>query len=59
MNQNIILAVILTIISIGFSIFSILASMSGLPDGLQAQVCFLAMAALAAYLIDQYGTGRV
>ena len=59
MNQNIILAVILTIISIGFSIFSILASMSGLPDGLQAQICFLSMAALAAYLIDQYGKGKV
>ena len=50
---------ILTIISIGFSIFSILASMSGLPDGLQAQMCLLGMAALAAYLIDQYGYGKV
>ena len=59
MNQNTILAVILTIISIGFSIFSILASMSGLPDGLQAQVCFLAMSVLAAYLIEQYGEGKV
>lgn len=59
MNQNTILAVILTIISIGFSIFSTLASMSGLPNGLQAQLCFLGMAALAAYLIDQYGNGKV
>ena len=59
MNHNTILAAILTIISIGFSIFSILASMSGLPDGLQAQICFLGMVALAAYLIDQYGKGKV
>ena len=59
MNQNIILAVILTIISIGFSIFSILASMSGLPEGLQAQWCLLGMAAIAVYLIDQYGYGKV
>ena len=59
MNQNTILAIILTINSIGFSIFSILASMSGLPNGLQAQICFLGMAVLAAYLIDQYGKGKV
>ena len=59
MNQNTILAVILTIISIGFSIFSILASMSGLPEGSQAQIYLLCMAAIAVYLIDQYGTGKV
>ena len=59
MNQSTILAAILTIISIGFSIFSILASMSGLPESLQAQLCLLGMAAIAVYLIDQYGHGKV
>ena len=58
MNQNTILAMILTIISIGFSIFSILASMSGLSDGLQAQICLL-VAALAVYLVHEYGYGKV
>ena len=59
MSQNIILAMILTIISIGFSIFSILASMSGLPEALQTQIFLLGMAAIAVYLIDQYGYGKV
>ena len=59
MNQNIILAVILTIISIGFSMFSMLAAMSGLPNELQAQVCLLVAAVLAAYLVHEYGHGKV
>lgn len=59
MSQNIILAIILTVNSLGLSVSSTLAAMSGLPDGLQAQICFLGMAALAAYLIDQYGKGKV
>ena len=59
MNQNTILAAILTINSIGFSMFSMLAAMSGLPEGLQAQLCLLGMAAIAVYLIDQYGNEKV
>ena len=57
--QNIILATILTINSLGLSIASILAAMSGLPESLQAQICLLGMAAIAVYLIDQYGYGKV
>ena len=59
MNQNTILATILMVTSLGLSVSSTLAAMSGLPEGLQAQLCLLGMAALAAYLIDQYGKGKV
>ena len=59
MNQNIVLAAILTTTSLGLSVSSMLAAMSGLPEGLQAQLCLLGMAALAVYLIDQYGYGKV
>ena len=59
MNQNAILAAILMVTSLGLSTSSILAAMSGLPEGLQAQWYLLSMAALAVYLIDQYGTGKV
>ena len=59
MNTNIVLATILTINSLGLSIASILAAMSGLPEGSQAQMCLLGMAAIAVYLIDQYGYGKV
>ena len=55
MNQNIILAAILTTTSLGLSASSMLAAMSGLPESLQAQLYLLAMAAIAVYLIDQYG----
>lgn len=57
--QNIILAAILTINSLGLSIASTLAAMSGLPEGLQAQLYLLAMAAIAVYLIHEYGHGKV
>lgn len=59
MNTNIILAAILTINSLGLSIASILAAMSGLPESLQAQICLLAMATIATYLIHEYGYGKV
>lgn len=59
MNTNIILAAILMVTSLGLSVSSMLAAMSGLPEGLQAQVCLLGMAAIAVYLIDQYGYGKV
>jgi len=59
MNQNIILAIILTTTSLALSVSSTLAAMSGLPEGLQAQLCLLGMAALAVYLIDQYGNEKV
>ena len=57
--QNIILAAILTTTSLGLSASSMLAAMSGLPESLQAQICLLGMAALAVYLIDQYGHEKV
>ena len=59
MNQNTILAAILMVTSLGLSVSSMLAAMSGLPEGLQAQLCLLGMAALAVYLIDQYGHEKV
>lgn len=59
MNQNIILAAILTINSLGLSIASTLAAMSGVPESTQAQLYLLAMAAIAVYLIDQYGNEKV
>ena len=59
MNQNTILAAILTTTSLGLSVSSMLAAMSGLPESLQAQWCLLGMAAIAVYLIDQYGYGKV
>ena len=57
MNQNIVLAAILMTTSLGLSVSSMLAAMSGLPEGLQAQLCLLGM--IAVYLIDQYGYGKV
>lgn len=57
--QNIILAIILTTTSLGLSASSMLAAMSGLPESLQAQLYLLAMAAIAVYLIDQYGNEKV
>ena len=59
MNQNIILAAILMTTSLGLSASSMLAAMSGLPESLQAQLYLLAMAAIAVYLIDQYGNEKV
>ena len=59
MNQNTILAAILMVTSLGLSVSSTLAAMSGLPEGLQAQIFLLGMAAIAVYLIDQYGQGKV
>ena len=59
MNTNIILATILTINSLGLSIASVLAAMSGLPESLQAQLYLLAMATIATYLIHEYGYGKV
>ena len=59
MNQNTILAAILMITSLGLSTSSTLAAMSGLPEGLQAQIYLLCMAAIAVYLIDQYGNEKV
>ena len=59
MNQNTILAVILMVNSLGLSIFSALAAISGVSDALQAQLGLLAMATIAAYLIHEYGHGKV
>lgn len=59
MNTNIILAAILMVTSLGLSVSSTLAAMSGLPESLQAQIYLLYMAAIAVYLIDQYGYGKV
>ena len=59
MNQNTILAMILMVTSLGLSVSSTLAAMSGLPEGSQAQIYLLYLAALAVYLIDQYGSGKV
>ena len=59
MNQNIILAAILMTTSLGLSTSSVLAAMSGLPESLQAQMCLLGMAAIAAYLVHEYGYGKV
>ena len=59
MNQNIVLAVVLMVTSLGLSVSSMLAAMSGVPEGVQAQICLLGMAAIAVYLIDQYGYGKV
>lgn len=59
MNQNIILAAILTTTSLGLSASSMLAAMSGLPESLQAQICLLVMATIATYLIHEYGHGKV
>lgn len=59
MNQNIVLAVVLTTTSLGLSASSMLAAMSGLPESTQAQLYLLAMAAIAVYLIDQYGNEKV
>lgn len=59
MNQNIILAIILTTTSLALSVSSMLAAMSGLPESLQAQLYLLAMATTATYLIHEYGHGKV
>ena len=59
MNQNTILAIILTTTSLGLSASSMLAAMSGVPESLQAQLYLLAMAAIAVYLIHEYGHGKV
>lgn len=57
--QNIILAAILTTTSLALSVSSMLAAMSGLPESTQAQLYLLAMAAIAVYLIHEYGHGKV
>lgn len=57
--QNIILAVVLTTTSLGLSVSSTLAAMSGVPESTQAQLYLLAMAAIAVYLIHEYGHGKV
>lgn len=59
MNQNIILAAILMITSLGLSVSSMLAALANLPEGLQAQLCLLGMATIAVYLIHEYGHGKV
>ena len=57
--QNIILAAILMVTSLGLSASSVLAALSNVPESLQAQIFLLGMAAIAVYLIDQYGYGKV
>ena len=59
MKQSTILATILLVNSLGLSASSVLAAMSGVPEGSQAQLYLLVMAAIAVYLIDQYGHGKV